>query len=143
EPSTMKKLPISVCMIAGAEERRIGRALESVSNWTRETIVVVNKEVTDQTEEIARGLGARVFREPWKGHVAQKNSAAQKAGEEWILGLDADEVVSPELKEELQLTFANPPLLQRYDAFSLPRLTFFCGRWIRHGDWYPDRGTRL
>jgi len=139
----MNRLPISVCMIAGAEAGRIGRALESVADWTAETILVLNQELNDGTEEVARRFGAQVFREPWKGHIAQKNSAAQKAAQPWILGLDADEVVSPELREEIQGWFAAPETLSPFAAFSFPRLTWFCGRWIRHGDWYPDRQTRL
>jgi glycosyltransferase involved in cell wall biosynthesis len=139
----MNRLPISVCMIAGAEAGRIGRALESVAGWTAEIVVVLNQEVNDGTEEVARRFGAQVFREPWEGHIAQKNSAAQKAAQPWILGLDADEAVSPELREEIQGWFAAPETLAPFAAFSFPRLTWFCGRWIRHGDWYPDRQTRL
>jgi len=139
----MSTLPISVCMISGAEAGRIGRALKSVAGWTSETVVVLNEDVRDGTEEIARAQGAMVLREPWKGHIAQKNLAAQKAAQEWILGLDADEEVSPELREEIQALFAARERLEPFAAFSFPRLTRFCGRWIRHGDWYPDRGTRL
>jgi glycosyltransferase involved in cell wall biosynthesis len=130
-------------MISGAEAGRIGRALESVVDWTSEIIVVLNENVTDATEQIALKYGAKVFREPWKGHVAQKNSSAGKAREKWILGLDADEVVSPELREEIRRIFLDQARHESLDAFSFPRLTMFCGRWIRHGDWYPDRGTRL
>src|SRR5437667_5569524 len=139
----MNRLPISVSMISGAEAGRIPRALESVAGWTSETVVVLNEEVRDGTDEIARAQGAKVFREPWKGHVAQKNAAAQKAAQEWILGLDADEAVSRELREEIQALFAAGERLAPFAAFSFPRLTKFCGRWIRHVDWYPDRGTRL
>ena len=139
----MKKLPLSVCLISGAEARRIGRTLASVAGWASEIIVVLNAEVQDGTEEIARSHGAQVFREPWKGHIAQKNSAAAKATQPWLLGLDADEVVSPELRAEIERTLGDPVSAERFAAFSFPRLTFFCGRWIRHGDWYPDRGTRL
>jgi glycosyltransferase involved in cell wall biosynthesis len=139
----MNPLPISVSMISGAEAGRIGRALESVAGWTSELVVVLNDDVRDGTEEIARHHGAKVFREPWKGHVAQKNSAQAKASQPWVLGLDADEVVSPELREEIQRLFAAEDRLEPFAAFSFPRLTLFCGRWIRHGDWYPDRGTRL
>jgi glycosyltransferase involved in cell wall biosynthesis len=128
-------------MISGAEADRIGRALESVAGWTTEIIVVLNQEVKDGTEEICRKHGAKVFREPWKGHVAQKNSAAQKAGQDWVLGLDADEAVSPELREEIAAVLAAGD--SQHVAFSFPRLTNFCGRWIRHGEWYPDRSTRL
>jgi glycosyltransferase involved in cell wall biosynthesis len=139
----MFKLPISVCMIAGNEARRIRRALESVVGWTSEIIVVLNDDVNDGTDKIAESYGAKVFREPWKGHIAQKNSAAAKAGSEWILGLDADEAISPELREEIEKRFVAPENLQPFAAFSFPRCTFYCGRWIRHGDWYPDRQTRL
>src|SRR4029077_17655024 len=75
----MKKLPISVSMVSGAEAGRIGRALGSVAEWTSEIIVVLNEEARDGTEEIALRYGARVFREPWRGYKAQKNSAAAKA----------------------------------------------------------------
>ncbi len=139
----MNRLPISVCMISGPEAHRIGRALESVADWTSEIIVVLNQDVHDATEEIACKYGAKVFREPWMGYMAQKNSAAQKAGQPWILGLDADEVVSPELREEIRRAFADERGLEHRVAFSFPRLCWYCGRWIRHGDWYPDRATRL
>jgi len=130
-------------MIAGAEAARIRRALDSVAGWVEEIIVVINDDVTDGTDQIAASCGAKVFRESWKGHIAQKNSATQKAGQEWILSMDADEVVSPELRNELQTLFSGPEKLRPFAAFSFPRCTFFCGRWIRHGDWYPDRKVRL
>jgi glycosyltransferase involved in cell wall biosynthesis len=136
-------LPISVCLISGAEERRIGRTLASVAGWASEIVVVLNQEVADATEEICLAHGARVFREPWKGHVAQKNSAAGKASHPWLLGLDADEVVSPELRSEIRTWLGTPDKAAGIDAFSMPRLTFYMGTWIRHGDWYPDRKTRL
>jgi glycosyltransferase involved in cell wall biosynthesis len=134
---------ISVCTISGAEAGRIGRALASVQDWTLERIVVLNEEVRDGTEEIAVKLGARVYREKWKGYIAQKNSAAEKAKGEWILDLDADEAVSPELRDEILRTLSNPDLACGATAFSFPRLSWYCGRWIRHGDWYPDRTIRL
>ena len=141
--TALKQLPISVCIIAGNEALRIRRALESVAGWTAEIIVVINDDVSDGTDKIATEFGAKVFREPWKGHIAQKNSAAQKAGSDWILGLDADEAVSPELRDEVQKLFSGPQELQPFVAFSFPRLCWYCGRWIRHGDWYPDRQIRL
>lgn len=138
----MKKLPLSVCMIAGAEAHRIGPALQSVAGWTSEIIVVLNTEVSDGTDRIAAEFGAQVHREPWKGFVGQKNSAAEKASQPWVLGLDADEVVPPRLRQEIESTL-NQPQNPAKAAFSFPRCTFYCGRWIRHGDWYPDRVTRL
>ena len=130
-------------MIAGAEAARLRRALGSVADWANETIVVINDDVADGTDRIAAEFGAKVFRERWKGFGGQKNSAAAKAGSEWILGLDADEVVSPELKREIQELFAAPEKLRPFNAFSFPRCSLYCGRWIRHGDWYPDQKTLL
>lgn len=130
-------------MIAGAEAPRIGRALNSVTSLAKEIIVVLNSEVTDGTEEIARSTGAKVFREPWKGYGGQKNSAASKASEPWLLGLDADEVVSPELQTEIRQILGDPARIGEFAAFSFPRRSWYCGRWIRHGDWYPDRQIRL
>ena len=138
----MASLPISVCMISGPEAHRIGRTLESVAGWTSELVVVLNAEVQDGTDTIVQQYGGKVFREPWKGFRDQKTFAAQKATRDWILNLDADEVVSPELREEIHRLFANEQIKQ-FAAFSFPRLSWYCGRWIRHGDWYPDRCTRL
>ena len=137
------QLPVSVCLIASDEAHRLGRTLASVADWAAEIIVVINDDVNDGTDKIAESFGAKVFREPWKGHVAQKNSAAQKADCEWIFGLDADEVVSPELAAEIKNLFSATEKLSAHTAFSLPRCSFYLGRWIRHGDWYPDRKIRL
>lgn len=139
----MNKLPITVAVISGAEAKRISRALESVFAWAGEIIVVLNADVTDGTDEIAAKFGAKVFREPWKGHVAQKNSAAAKATQPWVLGLDADEVVSPELQREIAELLERTSDAVRCAAYCFPRCTFYLGRWIRHGDWYPDLQTRL
>jgi glycosyltransferase involved in cell wall biosynthesis len=139
----MKKLPLSVCLISGAEAHRIGKALSSVADWAEEIIVVLNEEVADGTEEIAKSFRAKTFHEAWKGFAGQKNSAAQKAGQPWILGLDADEVVSAELRQEICETLEDVRKTSRYSAFEFSRCTYYCGRWIRHGDWYPDRVTRL
>jgi glycosyltransferase involved in cell wall biosynthesis len=138
-----KPLPISVCIIAGNEAARIHRALESISGWTSEIIIVLNDDVSDGTEKIAESFGAKVFREPWKGHIAQKNSAAERASCDWILGLDADEEISTALRDEIKKLFSEPEKLKPFAAFSFPRCSLYCGRWIRHGDWYPDRKARL
>ncbi len=140
-PDPEVKLPISVCMISGAEGSRIGHALESICSWAAETVVVLNAEVNDSTEELATKHGAKVFREPWKGFIGQKNSAAQKASQPWLLNLDADEVISPGLRAAIQRVVANGD--KTHAAYEFPRCTFYCGRWIRHGDWYPDRVRRL
>jgi glycosyltransferase involved in cell wall biosynthesis len=127
-------------MISGAEAHRIAKALASVADWTSEIVVVLNDDVKDGTDEIASSFGAKVYREPWRGFIAQKNSAFAKAGQPWILGLDADEVVSPGLLAEIIHLFEGT--LDR-SAYSCPRRSFYLGRWIRHGEWYPDRCVRL
>ncbi|MFM7555752.1 MAG: glycosyltransferase family 2 protein [Verrucomicrobiota bacterium] len=139
--SPSQPLPISVYVVSGAEVHRLGAALESVRGWTAETVVVLQQDVADGTEELAVAHGARVVREPWKGFIAQKASALAKTSAEWTLNLDADEVVGPELRDEIAraITMADPGV----GAFSCPRCTRFLGRWIRHGDWYPDRVVRL
>lgn len=85
----MNRLPISVCMISGAEAHRIGRSLASVGGSTSEIIVVLNDQVADGTEQVAERFGAKVFREPWKGHVAQKNSAAERATQPWVYSMES------------------------------------------------------
>jgi glycosyltransferase involved in cell wall biosynthesis len=135
------RLPLSVCMIAGNEAHRIRRALASVSGWASEIILVLNEEVADGTDKIALEFGARIFREPWKGFVGQKNSAAEKCSQPWLLNLDADEVVTPELQKEIAALVTSSSSL--HAAYEFPRCTFYCARWIRHGDWYPDRVLRL
>jgi glycosyltransferase involved in cell wall biosynthesis len=137
------RLPISVCLIAANEAHRIRKSLESVASWAGEIIVLLNDDVNDGTDKIAESFGAEVFREPWKGFIAQKNSVARKASCDWIFGVDADEVVSPELQREIRELFSNSEKLKNFAAFSLPRCTQYGGRWIRHGDWYPDRNVRL
>ncbi|MCX6885687.1 MAG: glycosyltransferase family 2 protein [Verrucomicrobia bacterium] len=134
--------PITVCLIAGNEAARIGRALASVAGWASEIVVVLNEDVSDGTDRIAESHGAKVYREPWKGHIAQKNSAAEKATQPWLLGLDADEEVTAELRDEIGALFGYESE-DHITAYSMPRCSYYCGRWMRHGDWYPDRKVRL
>src|ERR671937_1862434 len=96
---------LSVVIITYNEEANIGRALGSVAplvSGGKGEMIVVDSGSTDRTVEIARAHGAKVFVEPWKGYAAQKNSALEKAGGEWILSLDADESLEPGLAEEIQ-----------------------------------------
>lgn len=137
----MTKLPISVCIIAGNEAHRIGDTLKSVQDWTSEIIVVINDNVSDGTDQVVEAFGGRVFREPWKGFLNQKNSASEKCGQPWLLNLDADEVVTPELQSEIAAVVSQQQ--PACAAYEFPRCAFYCGRWIRHGDWYPDRVLRL
>ena len=137
----MNPLPISVCFISGAEVQRIGRALESVSGWTAEIVAVINEEVRDGTEELIRKHNGRVHRHAWQGFRGQKNLVQTYATQPWILQLDADEEVSPALRRELEQFFTGEH--ERFAGASCPRKVWFLGRWITHGDWYPDRVLRL
>jgi glycosyltransferase involved in cell wall biosynthesis len=137
---TTERLPLSVCIIAGNEAHRIRRAIESVADWAGEIVVAIDNTVTDGTGEIASAYGAKVICQPWQGHAPHRNFAAEKATQPWLLALDADEAVSPALRDEIIQTVA---LAHPHAAYGFPRCTFYCGRWIRHGDWYPDRKVRL
>ena len=105
----MTQLPISVCIVSGAEAHRIGKALESVASWVSEIIVVLDDRAQDGTEKVAEHFGAKVYHEPWKGFIGQKNSAAEKCSQPWLLNLDADEVVSKALREEFEKLFNHEP----------------------------------
>jgi len=129
-------------MISGAEASRIGRSLESVAAWASEIVIVLNVEVQDDTEDIAKRYGAKVIREPWQGFREQKNISLRHTTQPWILCLDADEEVSPELRESI-FQFFNGPDCQKYSGAYFARKVWFLGRWITHGDWYPDHVLRL
>jgi glycosyltransferase involved in cell wall biosynthesis len=136
-------LPISVCIIASNEARRIARTLESVKGWTAEIILAIDDRVTDGTDKIGSTYGARVFSQPWRGHASHRNFASSQATQPWLLAIDADEVVSDQLRGEIISAFQKHDAGAVPAAYNFPRCTFFCGRLIRHGDWYPDRKARL
>ena len=129
---------LSVALITLNEAANLPRTLKSVS-WARE-IVVVDSGSTDATREIALKAGARVFEEPWAGFATQKNSAIAHATGEWVLSLDADEEVSPELAREIQLLLAGEP---KFCGYRVPRLNHFLGKPLRHGGYWPDPKLRL
>jgi len=132
------RVTLSVVVITYNEEANIGRLLESVR--PADEHVVLDCGSTDRTPEIARDFGARTFTEEWKGYSVQKNSAIDKATGDWVLSLDADEAVEPELMEEIRHVLGhNPPV----NGYYIPRKNYFLGRWIRHGGFYPDRKLRL
>ena len=143
ESKSSARLPLSVCIIAGNEAARIRRTLESVAGWVGELIIVLNDDVCDGTDKIAAEFGAKIFREAWKGFGPQKQSAAEKCNQPWLLNLDADEAVSPELRREIFELLSDEGRSHAHAAYNFPRCTFYCGRWIRHGTWYPDRQIRL
>ena len=129
---------VTATVITHNEAANIAAALDSV-RWADE-IVVVDSESTDSTVEIARRYTDRVIVRPWPGYVAQKNFAAEQATHDWILSLDADERVPPELADEIKSSLAKGPGAAGY---RIPRVTFHFGRWIRSTDWYPDYQLRL
>jgi glycosyltransferase involved in cell wall biosynthesis len=132
------KLPISLVVITFNEERNLARCLESVA--FAQEILVVDSFSTDQTLQIAAQYGAKTLQQKWLGFGGQKNFANKNTQHDWILSLDADEALSPELAQEIKNKFAN---LKPECAYSFPRKSFFLGRWIMHGGWYPDRQIRL
>ena len=161
-------MKLSVVVITHNEEANIGRTLQSVQPLVKDgqgEIIVVDSGSTDHTVGIAESYGAKVFVEDWKGYAAQKNSAIDKASGDWILSLDADESLEPELAEIIAgqsgppkigsaewcltmvlagKTSANPQLFRGEPVgFWLPRKNFFLGRWIKHGGFWPDRKLRL
>jgi glycosyltransferase involved in cell wall biosynthesis len=134
-------MTLSVCIITLNEEANIGRTLESVKEIADE-IIVVDSGSTDETVAIAQSFGAKVFIEPWKGFARQKNSALEKAVCGWILSLDADEEVSPELAASIQaLKKSEGP--SPWVGYTMNRRNLYFGRWIRHSGYYPDPKLRL
>jgi glycosyltransferase involved in cell wall biosynthesis len=129
--------PLSVTIITKNEEADLGAALASVA-WADE-IVVVDSGSTDRTVAIAESAGARVIVREWPGYIEQKNFAAAQATHDWILSLDADERVTPELAQDIHAVLNAP----EHAAYDVPRVTWHLGRWIRGTDWYPDRQPRL
>ena len=137
-PSSLMK--ITATIITFNEAENIRAACESVS-WANE-ILVVDSESTDETREIAEACGARVIKRAWPGFAAQKQFAAEEARYEWIFSLDADERVSDKLRHAIEdLLYTNEEQLAC--GYRIARRTFYMGRWIRGGGWYPDYQLRL
>ncbi len=131
---------ISAVIIAGNEEERIADAIRSVE-WVDE-VIVIDSESTDRTRQIAEEMGAYVITRPWPGFAAQKQFGVDTASFDWILSLDADERISPALRDEIH-GVRNTPVSLRADGYKVPRLTYYMGRAIRHSGWYPDWQLRL
>lgn len=136
----VQKLPLSITLIAHNEAHNIRRCLASVASWASEIIVVIN-DCTDGTDKIAESYGARVYEHPWRGHRDQKQLALQYVTQPWVFAIDADEEVSDALRESLFTFFKQDAT--NYAGAYFPRKVWFLGRWITHGDWYPDYSLRL
>lgn len=129
---------LSVVIIALNEVDRIGEAIRSVS--FADEILVLDSGSTDCTPELAEKAGARVLRVDWPGHVAQKNRALAEASCDWILSIDADERLSPELARSVRLLLEREP---SHDGFVVKRRNHYLGEALRGGRWYPDARVRL
>lgn len=134
----MPSLPITLVVITYNEEKNIERCLRSASFV--DELVVLDSYSQDQTVAIAHRLGARVFQEKWKGFGPQKASAVEKAKNDWVLCLDADEALSPELVQEITQRW---PRFNSLAGYLLPRKSYHLGQWIRFGGWYPDYQLRF
>jgi glycosyltransferase involved in cell wall biosynthesis len=129
---------LSVVIITFNEEKNIGRCLESVKDIA-DDIVVIDSFSTDKTEEICKTKGVRFIQHKFEGHIEQKNWAITQAKFPHILSLDADEALDETLKKSI-LEIKNN---WQYDGYYINRLTNYCGKWIRHCGWYPDKKLRL
>lgn len=131
-------LKLSVVIITLNEEKKLGNCLESLKGVADE-IVVVDSHSKDKTEEIAGSYGAKVIQHPFEGYIGQKNFALDQAAFDHVLSLDADEVLSPQLRKSILEVKEN----WTHDGYSFNRLTNYCGSWVRHCGWYPDVKLRM
>jgi glycosyltransferase involved in cell wall biosynthesis len=131
--------PISVCIIAYNEEDKIERCLKSIP-WADE-IIVVDSGSTDKTVEICKRYTPKIEYRAWSGYVDQKNYIISLAKNDWVLSLDADEEVSPELSTKIQALRQQDGIPAQ--GYKIPRSTFYLGKWIKHSGWYPNYQLRL
>ncbi|HYM93322.1 MAG TPA: glycosyltransferase family 2 protein [Chitinophagaceae bacterium] len=131
--------PLSVAIITFNEEINISRCLDSIKNLANE-IVIVDSFSTDRTKEICLSYGARFIQRPFAGYIEQKNFALGQTSHDHVLLLDADEALSPQLAASILAEKENN---FPYDGYNMNRCTNYCGKFIRHGLWYPDRKLRL
>ena len=134
-------LPLSLAVISYNEEKRIGKCFESAKGLVRE-IIVVDSGSTDGTVALAEAAGARVIHQEWLGHRAQKQVALDACTQPWVLMLDCDEELSQELRDSIVEFFKSGDSAW-FQGGRFNRKVCFLGRWITHGDWYPDRQLRL
>jgi glycosyltransferase involved in cell wall biosynthesis len=131
---------LSLIIITKNEAHNIAKCINSTQGIAEE-VIVFDSGSTDGTQEICRQLGARVYETDWPGFGPQKNRALQEAAGEWILSLDADEQLSPELKEEI-ITILNGEHNNAV-SYSIPRKSSYCGQFMKHSGWWPDQVVRL
>ena len=129
---------ISVVIITLNEERNIKRCLDSIIDVADE-IIVIDSFSTDSTREICNKYPVKFIESEWKGYSGSKNFGIEQTSHSYILSIDADEELSEKLKESI----LKKKSIGLSGAYSFNRLSNYCGKWIRHGDWYPDRKMRL
>lgn len=137
-PLAPRSLPVSVILITKNEASRLERTLRAVQ-WAQE-IIVVDSGSTDGTQAIAKNWATQWVEADWPGFGIQKNRALSMATCPWVLSIDADEYVSEELSQEIAQFLQSEP---SFDACTLPRLSSYCGREIRHSGWWPDPVCRF
>ncbi len=133
------KVPITVVILAKNEATRIEDCLRSVA-WADEALVI-DDESTDNTVALAEALGARVLSRKMENEGRHRNWAQQEAKNEWILNLDSDERVTPELAEEIRDILSQTP--PQFESYSIPRRNFIGDQWIQHGGWYPSSQMKM
>lgn len=134
-------MKLSACIITKNEELNLPRCLKSLQGLVDE-IIIVDSGSTDRTPFIATEYNARFIRHEWEGYVGQKNFALSKASYNWVLSIDADEELSPELQKELK-TLHEHPQEPSHAGFQVSRVVYYHEKWIRFGDWYPDVLVRI
>ncbi|MSP26884.1 MAG: glycosyltransferase family 2 protein [Methylococcales bacterium] len=132
-----KTLSLSVIIITKNESAHIGGCLQSVA-WADE-IIVLDSGSSDDTVNLCRAVTNNVYETDWQGFGIQKQRALDKATGDWVLSIDADEIVTPELKAEIIYALQTT----EFNGFEIPRLSNYCGRQMRHGGWFPDYVLRL
>ncbi|MBD3409904.1 MAG: glycosyltransferase [Ignavibacteriales bacterium] len=130
---------LSVAVIAGSEEEHIAACLES-ARFADEVVVIVDAKSRDRTEELARGIADKVIVEEWRGFAGQKALSIAECSHEWALSLDADERVTPELRDEILALLAGEPAC---DGYKIPRRAYYGEKWIKRCGWYPGYQLRL
>ncbi len=132
---------LSLVIVAQNEERTIGKVLEAAKSLPDE-IILVDSGSTDKTMDIAAAYGAKIVHQDWLGYGPQKNFAMELATGEWILSLDGDEIMTPDLVSEVKSELANPQCAD-YDGFKIPRLLYIGDQPVWHGGFFPDAQLRI
>ena len=135
------KIPASAIIITLNEEKHLTTCLQSLSFCA--DIIIVDSGSIDKTTQIAKQYTEHVISHPFETYSKQKEFANSLSKHDWILSIDADEAVPNDLAEEIRCLFSDPHILAQYNAFFIPRKTFYLNQWMRHGGWYPNYLIRL